>query len=75
MKNFLSHSMNILKKLMININMWPIPLHTILFSFLKYTQKCTHKILSSINQQNYGTTLTKYYKSICCSKPVGIQKN
>ena len=35
--------------------MQPIPLHTILFSFLKYTQKHTEKILSNTNQQNYGT--------------------
>ena len=32
------------------------------------------KILSSINQQNYGTTLTKHYKSICCGKPGGCKK-
>ena len=36
----------------------PVPLHIILFSFLEYTQKRTEKILSNINQQNHGTTLT-----------------
>ena len=66
--------MNISKKLTVNINVWPILLHIILFLFLKYTQKRTEKILSTINQQNYGTILTKYYKSICCSKPGELQK-
>ena len=66
--------MNISKNLTININMWPILLHIILFLFLKYTQKRTEKILSTINQQNYGTILTKYYRSICCSKPGKMQK-
>ena len=66
--------MNISKNLMININTRPVPLQTILFLFLKYTQKHTEKTLSNINQQNYGTTLTKYYKSICCTKPGGMQK-
>ena len=51
-----------------------VPLHTLLFLFLKYTQKRTEKIISSINKQYYGTTFTKYYKSICCSK-AGLQKN
>ena len=53
----------------------PVPLHIILFSFLEYTQKRTEKILSSINQQNYGAILTKYYKSIWCCKPGEVQKN
>ena len=35
--------MNISKNLMININMRPIPLRTILFLFLTYTQKRTEK--------------------------------
>ena len=35
--------MNISKNLMININMRPIPLCTILFLFLKYTQKRMEK--------------------------------
>ena len=60
--------MSISKNLTININMWPVPLHIILFLFLTH-RKCTEKILSNINQQNYGTTLSKYYKSICSSKP------
>ena len=62
------------KKLNDQRNIRPVPLHTILSSFLNYTQKLTEKIISGINQQNYGTTLTKYYKSICCSKPGGMQK-
>ena len=66
--------MTVSKNLTININMRPTLLHTIPFSFLKYTQKRTEKILSNINQQNYEATLTKYYKSICCSKPGGMQK-
>ena len=66
--------MNILKNLTVNNIMRPISLHIILFLFLKYTQKRTEKILSSINQKNYGTILTKYYKSICCSKPGEMQK-
>ena len=53
--------MNISKNFTININMWLVPLLTIL-------------ILSNINQQNYETTLTKYYKLICCSKPGGCKK-
>ena len=46
--------MNISKKLTININMRSILLHKILFLFLKYIQKCTEKILSNTNQQNYN---------------------
>ena len=66
--------MNISRNLTININMRPDSLHAILFSFLNYTQKRTEKNLSNINQKNYGTTLTKYYKSICCSKPEEYKK-
>ena len=60
--------MNISKNLAININMQPVPLHTILL-FLKYTQKRMEKIISNTNQKDHGTTLTKYNKSICCRKP------
>ena len=54
--------MSISKNLTININMRPIPLHKILFSFLKYTQKRTEKILPN-------------YKCIYCSKPGECKKN
>ena len=74
MNNFLNHWMNISKIIMININMRPVPLHTILISFLKCTQRQTEKILSNTNQQNYGTTFNKCYKSICCRGEPGLNQ-
>ena len=68
MKNFLNHSMNNSRTLMININIRSVPLHAIFLSFLKYAQKSTETILSNANQQNHETTLNKYYKPIYCSK-------
>lgn len=67
--------MNISKNLAINIDMRLVSLHEILFSFLKCAQIRTENILSNANQQNYGTTFNKYYKSIYFSKPWGTQKS
>ena len=71
MKNFLNHSMNI-SNFQINYQHQHATCSSTQNSIFvpKFTQTRTEKNLSNNNQQTYGTTLNKYYKSIYCSKPL-----